>query len=92
MKTAWNNMTIAESDNTEVIEGNLCFPPDSVQWRYREQTDHTAICPWKGTALYYSIAAHNKRNENAAWSYPDPSEAAKNITEYIAFYGSVDVL
>jgi uncharacterized protein (DUF427 family) len=91
MKAVWNTVTIAESDDTVVVEGNHYFQPDSVQWRYLEQTDHTTVCPWKGTAVYYSIAAHNKRNENAAWSYPDPSEAAKNIKGYIAFYGSVDV-
>ncbi len=91
MKAVWNNATIAESDNTVVVEGNHYFPPDSVEWQYLEKTDHTTICPWKGTAIYYSITVHDKRNENAAWSYPEPSKAAENIKGYIAFYGSVAV-
>lgn len=91
MKAVWNNAIIAESNNTVVVEGNHYFPPDSVQWQYLEKTDRTTICPWKGTAIYYSITVDGKKNDNAAWSYPDPSKAAENIKGYIAFYGSVDV-
>jgi uncharacterized protein (DUF427 family) len=91
MKAVWNNATIAESDNTVVVEGNHYFSPDSVEWQYLEKTDHTTICPWKGAAIYYSITVNSRRNENAAWSYPEPSKAAENIKGYIAFYSSVAV-
>lgn len=92
MKAVWNDAIIAESDYTVVVEGNHYFPPDSVKWEYLEKTDHTSICPRKGTAIYYSITVNDKKNKNAAWSYPEPSKDAENIKGYLAFYGSVAVM
>lgn len=90
-KATWNDVTLAESDQCEVVEGNQYFPPDAINHAYfKESTTHTT-CPWKGLASYYDIEVNGKVNKDAAWYYPTPKEAAKNITGYIAFWHGVKV-
>ncbi len=75
-----------ESDDTIMIEGNHYFPPDSIHEEYFVASNKTTACPWKGTASYYSISADGKTNKDAAWYYPQPKDAAKEITGYVAFW------
>jgi uncharacterized protein (DUF427 family) len=91
MKATWQGTTIAESDDTIVVEGNHYFPADSI-WRecFRESDQHSH-CPWKGDASYYDIAVGGTINEAAAWYYPNPKEAAANIKGRIAFWKGVVV-
>jgi len=91
MKATWNGATLAESDHCIVVEGNQYFPPDAINDGYfRESGTHTT-CPWKGVASYYTIEADGETNKDAAWYYPTPKDAAKNITGYIAFWRGVTV-
>jgi uncharacterized protein (DUF427 family) len=87
----WNGTTIAESDKTVVVEGNRYFPPDSVRREYLRPSMTTSHCPWKGIARYYSLVVDGETNEDAAWYYPEPSAAAANIKEYVAFWHGVKV-
>jgi len=91
-KAIWENVVLAESDRTVEIEGNQYFPVDSVQRGYLRPSEHHTVCPWKGTASYYHLEANGKRNENAAWYYPDPKAAASQIKDHIAFWKGVKVL
>jgi len=91
MKAIWNNSILAESNSTIVVEGNHYFPPDSILKKYFKESDHSTICPWKGKASYYHIEVNGKVNENAAWFYPDPKDAARKIKNYIAFWHGVKV-
>jgi uncharacterized protein (DUF427 family) len=84
-------VVIAESDKTEIVEGNHYFPPDSVHIQYLRPTEHTTHCGWKGDASYYTLHVDGKDNENAAWYYPEPYDKATNIKDYVAFYPSVEV-
>lgn len=86
MKAVFNNTTLAESDKTIVVEGNHYFPPESVNLQYFKNSALTTVCPWKGTASYYTIEVNGESSANAAWYYPDTKDAAKNIEHYIAFY------
>jgi len=90
-KAIWNDKVLAESDKTKVVEGNHYFPPDDVNNEYFEDSDYHTTCPWKGSASYYHIMVEGKRNENAAWYYPEPKEAAQRIKGYVAFWHGVDV-
>lgn len=91
MKATWNGQTIAESDDTVVVEGNHYFPSASVNSGVlRESTTHTT-CPWKGVASYYDLVVGDAVNQDAAWYYPDPSEAAAQIRGRIAFWKGVEV-
>jgi uncharacterized protein (DUF427 family) len=91
MKATWQGATLAESDDTVVVEGNHYFPPDSLRREYfRESNEHTH-CPWKGEASYYDIVVNGATNEGAAWYYPEPLEAAANIKGRVAFWNGVVV-
>ena len=90
-KAIWNGATLAESNECIVVEGNQYFPPDAVNRQYfRESNSHTT-CPWKGLASYYDVEVDGKVNRDAAWYYPQPKEAAKNIQDYVAFWHGVQV-
>jgi len=90
-RAIWSGKTIAESNDTVVIEGNQYFPSDSVEKAFLRASDHTSVCPWKGTAHYYHVEVDGMRNENAAWFYPEPEPAAAEIKGRIAFWKGVRV-
>ncbi|HUA12369.1 MAG TPA: DUF427 domain-containing protein [Solirubrobacteraceae bacterium] len=91
MRAVWNGTTIAESDDTVVVEGNHYFPPESVRAEYLRDSDTHTICPWKGTASYKTVEVDGERNEDAAWYYPEPKDAAKEIVDRFAFWHGVTV-
>ena len=91
-KAVWNGVVIAESDKTEMVEGNHYFPPESVNREYFADSSRSSVCPWKGTASYYDVVVEGKSNPGAAWYYPSPKSAAANIKDHVAFWGGVQVL
>ncbi|MCH7747163.1 MAG: DUF427 domain-containing protein [Acidobacteria bacterium] len=91
MKALWKGEIIADSEHTVVVEGNHYFPADSVDKKHLEPSPTTSVCPWKGTAHYYSVVVGGEENRDAAWYYPDPKEAAAQIENHIAFWRGVDV-
>ena len=90
-KAFWGGRLIAESSATVVVEGNQYFPAEAVKKDFLKPSNHTSICPWKGTAHYYHVAVEGMKNENAAWYYPDPKPAASEIKDRIAFWKGVRV-
>jgi len=88
MKAVLDDTILAESDETVVVEGNHYFPPSSLKEEYFEPNDYHTTCPWKGEASYYDVVVGGTRKENAAWYYPDPSDAASQIKDHVAFYSS----
>lgn len=92
MRAIWNNTTLAESDRTVVVDGNHYFPADSLVAEHFEDSDHTTVCGWKGTANYHHVVVGDARNENAAWVYRDPKDAAKEIAGHVAFWKGVEVV
>ena len=92
MKAIWNGQTIAESDDTLVVENNHYFPKDSVKAEFLADSDTHTTCPWKGLASYYSLNVDGKTNPDAAWYYPEPKSAATQIKDYVAFWKGVQVV
>ena len=92
MKAMWNGATLAESDDTVVVEGNHYFPKDSVQWELFEATKTTSMCPWKGKASYYTVSVAGKDSRDKAWAYLDPKDAAANIKDHVAFWRDVEIV
>jgi uncharacterized protein (DUF427 family) len=90
-KATWNNVVIAESDATLVIEGNHYFPPNSIKKEYFKSNDTHTTCHWKGVFSYYDLEVNGKTNTDAAWYYPETSELAKGIKGYVAFWKGVKV-
>lgn len=91
MKAIWNNKIIAESNSTIVIEGNHYFPPDSVNRELLSDSKTVTSCFWKGIASYFNIEVNGKINKDGAWYYPDTTDAALPIKNYIAFWKGVEV-
>ena len=90
-RARWNDTEIAASDDTVVVEGNHYFPESSVSRAHlRPSATHT-VCGWKGTASYYDVVVGDAVNKDAAWYYPTPKDAAKEITGRIAFWKGVKV-
>ncbi len=91
IRATWNGVVLAESDRTEVVEGNHYFPPESINQEYFRPSDTHTTCPWKGEASYHTIVVNGKENKDAAWYYPHAKEKAKQIEGYIAFWRGVQV-
>jgi uncharacterized protein (DUF427 family) len=91
MKAIWNGAVLAESDTTVVVEGNHYFPKESINCDYFVESAKHTVCGWKGTASYYDIVVDGATNADAAWYYPEPKDAAKEITGHIAFWKGVQI-
>lgn len=92
MATAtWNGTVIAESDDIVTVEGNAYFPRESVREDVLRPSDTHTVCPWKGTASYLTLDVDGKTNPDAAWFYPEPKAAAKEVTDRVAFWKGVVV-
>jgi uncharacterized protein (DUF427 family) len=91
MKAMWNGTVLAESDDTVVVENNHYFPAAALRREHFRPTATHTTCGWKGVASYYDVLVDGKVNEDAAWFYPEPKEAAKSITGRVAFWKGVKV-
>ena len=91
VRAVWNGHVIAESDDTVVVEGNHYFPAEAVRREYLSESDTHTVCPWKGTASYYTVTVDGQHNADAAWYYPSPKPKAELVRDRIAFWRGVDV-
>jgi uncharacterized protein (DUF427 family) len=91
IRAVWNGAVIAEAPETVRLEGNHYFPVDSLQRQYLSESTTTSVCPWKGTAHYYSVTVDGQTNADAAWYYPEPSAKASEIKDHVAFWKGVRV-
>lgn len=105
-QATWNGATLAEADTDKIlmIEGNVYFPPDSVNRDYFTDAEMKTVCPWKGNSSYYSVTVEGKSNENAAWYYPVPKAGSTDVvsqqnegkydgdfSNFVAFWNGVEV-
>ncbi len=91
MKAIWNGQVLADSDDTVIVEGNHYFPADSLDRQFFTSSSHTSLCCWKGTASYYHVVVDEEENPDAAWYYENPSAAAAEIKDRVAFWRGVSV-
>lgn len=90
-RALWNGVVLAESEDTEVVEGNHYFPRASLNPEYFRDSDHQTMCPWKGVASYYDVVVGDEVNERAAWYYSETKDAAAHVKDRIAFWRGVEV-
>jgi uncharacterized protein (DUF427 family) len=90
-KAIWKGVVLAESDRCQVVEGNQYFPPEAIDRRYFRESDTQTVCSWKGTASYYDVVIDGETNKDAAWYYPSPKDAAREIKDHVAFWRGVTV-
>lgn len=91
MKAIWKGVVVAESDDTVVVEGNHYFPENALKREYTTFSNHRTSCPWKGQCYYKTLFVNGEMNADAVWYYPEPSEAAANIKDRVAFWKGVKV-
>lgn len=91
-KAVWKGATLAESDDTQTVEGNHYFPPESLHREHLRDSETHSVCGWKGTASYYDVVVDGQSNNDAAWFYPDPKPEAARIKNHVAFWKGVEVM
>jgi len=91
MRATWNGAVLAESDDTVVVEGNHYFPVTALHREHFRPSDTHTTCGWKGIASYYDVVVDGTVNKDAAWYYPEPKDAAKQILDRVAFWKGVKV-
>lgn len=91
VRASWGGAVLAESDHTILVEGNQYFPPEDVATEFLEPSTSSTHCPWKGEASYYHVIVGERRNEDAAWYYREPYDAASDVRGYVAFWKGVEV-
>ena len=89
----WNGAVIAEAPagSVRIVEGNVYFPPEAVRTEHLRASDTHTTCPWKGQASYHDVVVNGQVNRDAAWHYPQPKDAARQIAGHIAFWKGVQV-
>ncbi len=91
MKATWNGTTLAESDDTVVVEGNHYFPAASLRREHVRPSETHTTCGWKGVASYYDVVVDGVVNKDACWFYPTPMEKAAQVKDRVAFWKGVTV-
>ena len=91
MQAIWNNQVIAQSDETNVVEGNHYFPAESIKKEFIKGSELHTTCPYKGLASYYTLSVRGKENEDAAWYYPATKRGYEKIAGYVAFWRGVEI-
>ena len=92
MQAIWKDTVLAESDDTIMVEGNHYFPAEALRREHFRESDRHSSCPRKGIASYYDVVVGGETNPGAAWFYPDPKDAAKQISGRVAFWKRVEVV
>jgi uncharacterized protein (DUF427 family)/acyl-CoA thioesterase len=82
---------LAESDACLLVQesdhaAQLYFPEASVAWQHFRPTAHHTVCPFKGEADYWTLAASDPPLENVVWAYRKPFEEVGGLAGYVAFY------
>lgn len=91
MKAVWQNVVVAESNDTIEVEGNIYFPPGSINEEFFVESKTRTICPWKGQANYFTLRVNGEEKQDAAWFYPDPKQTAHFLKGLVAFWKGVEI-
>jgi len=68
------------------------MPKTDVAMEYLTATDTETICPYKGSAGYWSVTAGGETFEDIVWGYRAPLRESDGIAGYVSFYNEkVDV-
>lgn len=83
-------LVLADSTKTRTLcevsnPGVICVPRKDVTIARLSRSTTTAICPYKGLALYYSLFDGKSYVQDIAWSYEKPKRPALRISGYLAF-------
>ncbi len=91
VRVEFNGVTVADSTRAwRVLETSspptYYVPPEDVREACLEPAPGRSFCEWKGVASYFDVVAGGRRAERAAWAYPRPTAAFRDIAGHVAFY------
>lgn len=92
MKAVWKGAVVAESDDTVVVDGNHYFPAECVRRECLLVSHTRTMSSDKGQASYYTLFVNGDANPDAAWTYPEPREAAAALKGRFAFWKGVQIV
>lgn len=87
----FDDILVAESDACLVVTetdhiDRLYFPKVDVNWDLFTPTDHTTVCPFKGTASYWSLKRLDSEVSNVVWTYETPLPEVAGLAGHVSFY------
>lgn len=92
-KAIWNGVTIIESDDITLVEGNAYFRIADIDpvILSESKTTRPTYCHWKGIAQYFDVTIDGETNVGGAWYYPEPYPQADVIRGRLAFWNGNEV-
>ena len=93
VKVVFGGVTIAYTTRAlRVLETShppvYYVPPEDVRMEHLRPAEGGSFCEWKGRANYYDLTTDERTERRAAWYYPDPVPAYREIRDHVAFYPS----
>jgi uncharacterized protein (DUF427 family) len=67
------------------LPNRLYIPPEDVRRDRLTKSDTRTLCPYKGTATYWSLTDGDRVIDDVAWSYEDPLTDALKVAGYLSF-------
>ncbi len=69
------------------------IPPQDIRMDFLTSTETKTRCPYKGSAVYWSVMVGGETFEDIVWSYPDPLPEVGKIKGYYCFFNeNVDAI
>jgi uncharacterized protein (DUF427 family) len=84
-------VTVVDSRRMKLLHETGCivvyyFHKDDIRGDLLVPSEHTSVCPFKGSARYWSIRVGDRVAENVVWGYDAPIDGAPDLAGYRAFY------
>ena len=91
VKVVLGGETVAETTRARflfetALPTRYYIPPEDVRTDLLAPTETGSICPYKGTARYWSMTVGDKTFEDVVWSYPDPISECPKIKGHLCFF------
>ena len=67
------------------LPNRFYIPAEDVRQDLLEHTDTHTVCPYKGTASYWSVRAGDHELTDAVWSYPQAGGDSAPVSGYLSF-------
>ena len=91
VRVIFNGQVIADTRRAKrVLETShppvYYIPLEDIRQEYLSRTSRSTFCEFKGAAAYYTVTVGDKKADNVAWFYPNPSAGFREIKDYVAVY------
>ena len=86
-----DGVLVAESDRPVLLDETglprrYYLHPEDVRMDLLTPTTFSTVCPFKGTASYWSLTVDGTTHDGIVWGYPEPIEGAAGIAGLLCFY------